>query len=60
LFFICDPQAPLNLEEVNRVSKILEKVEHGTPSGIDNFVSTYGGLILYNNSKQPQFEKIEN
>ena len=47
------------LEEVNRISKVFESVEHGTPSGIDNFVSTYGGIVLFNNSKSPPFKAIK-
>ena len=57
---ICEPNKPINLEKANKMSKIFEKIEHGTPSGIDNFVATYGGLVLFNNSKNPQLEKINN
>lgn len=35
------------LEEVNRVAYEAEKVVHGKPSGVDNTVSTYGGLLYY-------------
>ena len=41
------------------MSKIFEGVEHGTPSGIDNYVATYGGMVLYNNSKNPPFTPIK-
>ena len=47
-----------NLHTINRMSKIFECVEHGTPSGIDNFVATYGGMVLFNNSVDPPFRAI--
>lgn len=25
-----------------------EKIYHGTPSGIDNYIATYGNLLLFN------------
>ena len=54
-----NPQTLLNnLEIINDMSKLFESVEHGTPSGIDNFVSTFGGLVKFNNSKNPPFLKI--
>lgn len=33
------------LSEINRLSYLSESVFHGTPSGIDNTVSTYGGSV---------------
>ncbi|MEM1662357.1 MAG: mevalonate kinase [Desulfurococcaceae archaeon] len=36
-----------SLDEVNSVAFEAEKVVHGKPSGVDNTVSTYGGLIYY-------------
>lgn len=37
----------LNREEVNEIAYKAEEVVHGTPSGIDNTVSTYGGIIVF-------------
>lgn len=34
-------------EEVNRWAFISEKVLHGTPSGVDNSVSVFGGALAY-------------
>jgi mevalonate kinase len=49
---------PLDLLEVNRISKLFERVEHGNPSGVDNYLSTFGGVVLYNNSKSPPFTAV--
>jgi hydroxymethylglutaryl-CoA reductase len=38
---------PITDSEVNRIAHELEKLVHGTPSGIDDTVATYGGVILY-------------
>ncbi|MFW9828592.1 MAG: mevalonate kinase [Candidatus Thorarchaeota archaeon] len=37
----------LNDEKINQASYEGEKAYHGTPSGIDNTASTYGGLIWF-------------
>lgn len=37
----------LNDEEINKAAYEGEKAYHGTPSGIDNTASTYGGLIWF-------------
>ena len=37
-------------EEINRLAYIGESVSHGSPSGIDNTASTYGGLIEFQSS----------
>jgi len=37
-------------EEVNRWAFVSEKVLHGTPSGVDNSVSVFGGALAYTKS----------
>ncbi len=37
----------LSIDEINHVGWEGEFAYHGTPSGVDNTASTYGGLILY-------------
>lgn len=38
-----------NLNLINEIAFESEKITHGTPSGIDNTISTYGGGLLYEN-----------
>lgn len=45
----------LSLEEISQIAFRAEELVHGKPSGIDNTVSTYGGMILY---KKGSFKKI--
>ncbi len=46
-------------EEVNRYAYEGEKAFHGNPSGIDNVMATYGGIILFRKSRgESFFEKI--
>ena len=49
----------LNLtpEEISQMAFEVEKLVHTNPSGIDNFVSTFGGCILY--SKKGKIQRIE-
>lgn len=37
----------LDLGEINKMAYKIEKKRHGNPSGVDNTVSTYGGLLWY-------------
>ncbi len=37
----------LDDEEVNRLAFMCEQAAHGTPSGIDNTLATYGRMMLY-------------
>jgi len=50
----------LSIEEINRVSWEGEFAYHGTPSGVDNTASCYGGLMLFQvKNDQKNFEKIQ-
>ncbi len=51
----------LNLsdDEVNRLAYESEKIVHGTPSGIDNTMATYGKFILFQKGDPPKMERIE-
>jgi len=45
-------------EQVNRLAFRAEQVAHGTPSGIDNTVATYGHPILYRTGSPPEIEEL--
>jgi len=45
-------------EDVNRYAYLAEQVAHGTPSGIDNTVATYGRPIIYRAGSPPQIEEL--
>ena len=51
----------LNLsdERINELAFECEKVAHGTPSGLDNTLATYGQFMLYRSGEQPQRQVIE-
>jgi len=46
-------------ERVNELAFECEKVAHGTPSGIDNTLATWGEFMLFRSGEQPQREVIE-
>lgn len=46
-------------EQINDVAFEGEKGYHGTPSGIDNTASTYGGLIWFIKGQPPITERIQ-
>ncbi len=45
-------------EEVNDLAFRCEKVAHGTPSGIDNTVATYGQMLLYRAGSPAEIEEL--
>ncbi|KAK8830768.1 hypothetical protein WA577_003473 [Blastocystis sp. JDR] len=47
-----DNAAALNLEEVNALAYEGEVLYHGNPSGIDNTVSCYGGLLRFRKKRE--------
>ena len=49
----------LGEERINELAFECEKVAHGTPSGLDNTLATYGEFMLFRNGEQPQREVIE-
>ncbi|RMI05008.1 MAG: hydroxymethylglutaryl-CoA reductase, degradative, partial [Calditrichaeota bacterium] len=49
----------LSDEEVNRLAFESEKIVHGTPSGIDNTMATYGRFILFRKGDPPLMQPIE-
>lgn len=40
-------QSKLDLEKINKLAYEVERIQHGTPSGIDNFTVTFGGFLWY-------------
>ena len=46
----------VDLREINSIAYEAEKVVHGSPSGIDNTIATFGGAIYY---KKPEMKKFE-
>nr|WP_277347539.1 mevalonate kinase [Wenzhouxiangella sp. XN79A] len=48
----------LDDEQVNQLAFECEKIAHGTPSGIDNTLSTYGRAILFRAGDEPLRREI--
>jgi len=48
------------LEVLNKWAYLIETIFHGTPSGIDNTVSTFGGSIIYSKGSFTKFNNIPN
>ncbi len=48
----------LSDSEVNGFAFECETAAHGTPSGVDNTVATYGELVLYRNRGTPEFHPV--
>ncbi len=48
----------LDDSEVNGFAFECETAAHGTPSGVDNTVATYGEIVLYQNRGTPEFDLV--
>ena len=48
----------LSDDDVNQLAFEGEKVAHGTPSGIDNAVATFGKFLLYRNDEPPKITPL--
>ena len=49
----------LSNEQVNELAFACEELSHGTPSGIDNTVATYGRPLLYRKGPPAEFSPVE-
>jgi hydroxymethylglutaryl-CoA reductase len=49
----------LSDDEVNALAFRGEQVAHGTPSGIDNTVATFGRPLIYRKGEPPQFHTLD-
>ncbi len=49
----------LDNEEINRITFEVEKVFHSNPSGIDNTVSTFGGMLWFRKAEKNIIERLE-
>lgn len=55
-----DTELALGLDDakVNAIAFECEKLAHGTPSGIDNTIATYGEPMLFRSGEPLQFERL--
>lgn len=51
-------QLGLSDDRVNQLAFECEKIAHGTPSGLDNTLATYGEFMLYRGGDQPERQVI--
>jgi mevalonate kinase len=56
--FAQEKNLKLSDEEVNRHAYAGEMTFHGNPSGIDNFMATYGGVVEFRRGKLPAENKF--
>lgn len=49
----------LSDEQVNALAFDCEKIAHGTPSGIDNTMATYGRFLLYKRGEPPLMRELQ-
>ena len=48
----------LSNERVNELAFECETAAHGTPSGVDNTIATYGSTLLFENNGSPSFQEV--
>jgi hydroxymethylglutaryl-CoA reductase len=48
----------LSDERVNELAFECERAVHGTPSGVDNTIATYGSTLLFENKGAPSFQEV--
>ena len=48
----------LSNERVNELAFECERAAHGTPSGVDNTIATYGSTLLFENNGSPSFQEV--
>jgi hydroxymethylglutaryl-CoA reductase len=49
----------LNDNEINNLAYQSERLVHGTPSGIDNTMATYGKFIIFKKGDPPEIEELD-
>jgi hydroxymethylglutaryl-CoA reductase len=49
----------LSEDEINALAFRCEQVAHGTPSGIDNTVATFGRSLIYRKGDPPEFHSLD-
>lgn len=49
----------LDKETINSIAFEAEKVTHGTPSGIDNTITTFGGVLAYSPQRKEKIKLME-
>lgn len=45
--------------EVDQLAFRCEEITHGTPSGIDNYIATFGQSVLFNKGEEGRIEAVE-
>ena len=48
----------LSNERINKLAFECERAAHGTPSGVDNTIATYGSTLLFENNGSPSFQEV--
>ena len=46
-------------DEIDRIAFLCEQITHGTPSGVDNNLATFGRPVLFNSDAGTQTEAVE-